>query len=97
MHITIRRYRIHAGLTQDLLERIRTNFLPVISKLPKFVAYYAVDEGDGDISAISIFQDEAGAQASNAIAADWVLRNVASMISVPPQIIAGEVVASAEG
>ena len=96
MHITIRRYRIHAGLTQDLLERIRTSFVPVISKLPNFVAYYAVDEGDRDISGISIFKDEASAKASKAIASDWVMKNIASLISVPPQIIAGEVVASAE-
>ena len=61
-----------------------------------FVAYYAVDEGDGDVSAISIFKDEASAKASNAIAADWVMKNVASLISVPPKIISGEVVASAK-
>lgn len=96
MHITIRRYRIHAGLTQELLEHIRTGFVPLISRMPNFVAYYAVDEGDGDISGISIFGDEASAKASNAVAADWVLKNVASLISAPPQIIAGEVVATAD-
>ena len=95
MHITIRRYSIHPGSTKELVERITSGFVPIISKAPNFVAYYAVDEGNGDVSAISIFKDEASAKASNDIAAAWVMKNVASLISVPPRIISGEVVASA--
>jgi hypothetical protein len=93
MHVTIRRYSINPGSTQELLEQVRANFLPVISQAPNFIAYYAVDEGDGDISTISIFKDEASANASNDIAAKWAMKNVASMISRPPKIISGEVVA----
>ena len=46
MHITIRRYHIHPGSTQELLERVRTGFLPVISQAQNFISYDAVDEGD---------------------------------------------------
>ena len=91
MHITIRRYSIHPGSTKALVEHIQNSFVPIISKAPNFVAYYAVDEGDGDVSAISIFQDKASADASNAMAAGWVMKTVASLISVPPKIISGEV------
>ena len=93
MYVTIRRYAINPGSTQELLEQVRTNFIPVISKAPNFVTYYAVDEGDGDISTISIFKDEASAAASNGIAANWAMKNVAHLISRPPKIISGEVVA----
>ena len=96
MHITIRRYRIHPGSTQELVDRIQTSFLPIISEAPNFVAYHAFDEGDGDVSSVSIFKDEASAHASNEIAASWVMKNVASLISMPPQIIEGEVIASIE-
>lgn len=94
MHITIRRYSINAGATAELVEHIRTGFLPIIRKAPKFVAYYAIDEGDGDISAVSIFEDEASAEASNHMAATWVLHNLGHLISQPPKIIAGDVVVS---
>lgn len=94
MHVTIRRYHIHPGSTQELIERIRSGFVPLISKAPNFVAYYAFDEGDGDVSSVSVFKDEASARASNDIASAWVMKNVASLISVPPKIISGEVVAS---
>src|SRR5277367_708631 len=90
MHVTIRRYAINPGSTKELLDQVRTSFIPIISRAPNFVCYYAVDEGDGDISTISIFRDEASANASNGIAAEWAMKNVASLIS-------GEVVAEASG
>src|ERR1700742_4392312 len=93
MHVTIRRYAINAGSTQELLEQIRTSFMPIISAAPNFVSYYAVDEGDGDISTISIFLDEESATASNGMAANWAMKNVAHLISRPPKIVSGEVVA----
>jgi hypothetical protein len=95
MHVTIRRYSIHAGSTRELLEQITKSFIPIISQAPNFVTYYAVDEGDGDISTISIFKDEASAHASNGMAAEWAMKTVASLISRPPKIISGEVVAQA--
>lgn len=94
MHITIRRYHIHPGSTQELLDKVRSGFIPLLSQTPKFVAYHAVDEGDGDITTISIFEDEAAAIASNDIASQWAMQNVSALISMPPKIIAGEVVAS---
>lgn len=94
MHITIRRYQIHPGSTQTLIEAIREKFLPIIQQTPKFVAYYAIDEGDGDVSAISIFEDEAAALASNQLAANWIMKNLSSLITMPPKIISGDVVAS---
>jgi hypothetical protein len=96
MHVTIRRYSIHPGSTQQLVDLINDEFLPTISRAAKFIAYYAVDEGDGDISTVSIFEDEAAAMASNHLAATWVMKNVAALISQPPKIISGVVVASAE-
>jgi hypothetical protein len=93
MHITIRRYHINAGQTQELVDRVRNSFMPLISQAPKFVSYYAVDEGDGDITTVSVFEDEASANASNDIASKWAMQNVSSLISMPPKIIAGEVVA----
>ena len=93
MHITIRRYHIHPGSPQRLINLINDEFLPIIRQAPKFISYYAFDEGDGDVSSISLFEDEQSASASNQIASKWVMSHLASLISVPPKIISGEVVA----
>lgn len=97
MHVTIRRYKIHAGETQKLVDSINEHFVPLIREAPRFVAYYALDEGDGDVSAISIFEDEASANASNQLASHFVMKHLSSLIPFPPKIISGDVVATAMG
>ena len=97
MHVTIRRYHIHPGSKQQLIDLINDEFVPTISSAPNFISYYALDEGDGDVTAVSVFHDEVSAQSSNQMASDWVMRKASSLISVPPKIISGEVVAYAGG
>ncbi len=67
--------------------------MPIISKLPGFVAYYWVDAGDGVMISTSVFEDQSGAEESNNRAADFVQEHLASLLPNPPQIAAGEVVA----
>lgn len=95
MHVTIRRYKINAGATQQLVDSINEHFVPLIREAPRFVAYYAVDEGDGDVTAISIFEDEASAIASNQLASQFVMKHLSALIPFPPKIISGDVVATA--
>ena len=93
MHATIRRYD---GVTnpREAGKRVNEGFVPMISQLPGFVAYYWVDAGGGVMISTSVFQDQATAQESNRKAEDWVRQNnMASVMPNPPQITAGEVVA----
>ena len=70
---------------------VNEEFVPIISKGPGFIAYYLVDAGDGVLATVSIFQDQAGADKSNAMAADWVKQSLASLVSDAPEITAGGV------
>ena len=93
MYATVRRYE---GVTnpREAGRRVDEDFMPLISQLPGFVAYYWVDAGGGVMISTSVFQDQASAQESNKKAADWVRQNnLASLYPNPPQITAGEVVA----
>jgi hypothetical protein len=93
MYATVRRYD---GVTnpREAGKRVNEGFVPLISQLPGFVAYYWVDAGGGVMISTSVFQDQASAQESNRKAADWVRQNnMASVLPNPPQIAAGEVVA----
>jgi hypothetical protein len=58
------------------------------------VAYYAVDAGGGVIVSISVFEDQAGSEESTKRAADHIRENLASLLPNPPQVTAGEIVAS---
>ncbi len=93
MYATVRRYE---GVTDpsEAGRRVNEGFVPIISQVPGFVAYYWVDAGGGVMISTSVFQDQASAQESNRKAADWVRqKNVASLYPNPPQITAGGVVA----
>jgi hypothetical protein len=70
---------------------VEQGFVPIISKAPGFVAYYVVDAGNDVVASVSVFQDQAGAEESNRMAADWVKENIASLVSGAPEITAGAV------
>jgi hypothetical protein len=93
MYATIRRYDGVTNL-REAGKRVNESFVPLMSQLPGFVAYYWVDAGAGVMISTSVFQDQASAQESNRKSADWVQQNnMASVMPNPPQITAGEVVA----
>ena len=91
MYASVRRYETDPGSVDELMRRVEEGFVPIISKAPGFVAYYALDAGDGVVDSINIFEDQAGAEESDRRAADWVKENVASLLPNPPEATAGDV------
>ncbi len=91
MYATVRRYE---GVTdpREAARRVNEGFVPLISEVPGFVAYYWVDAGGSVMVSTSIFEDQAGAEESNRRAADYVRQHMAPLLPNPPQITAGEVV-----
>jgi hypothetical protein len=92
MFATVRRYE---GVTNpsEAGRLVSEGFLPLISQIQGFVAYYWVDAGSGVMISTSVFQDQSGAEESNKRAAGYVREKLASLLPNPPQITAGEVVA----
>lgn len=92
MYATIRRYE---GVTdpREVARRVDEGFVPLISQIPGFLAYYWVDAGDSVMVSTSIFDEQASAKESNQRAADWAQQNIATLLPNPPQITMGEVVA----
>ena len=93
MYTTVRRYE---GVTnpREAGKRVNESFVPMISKLPGFVAYYWADAGDGVMISASVFQDQASEEESNKKAAEWIRQNnMSAIMPNPPRITAGEVVA----
>ena len=94
MYASIRRYRIDRSSIHQINALARDGFLPIISELPGFIAYYIVDQGDGNAATISLFEDKAAAEQSNRAAAAWVQENMAALVEGPPEILAGKVTVS---
>ena len=91
MYASIRRYE-GAGNIDVVVRVVKEGFLPIIRKLPGFVAYYAVDARYGAAITISIFEDEAGAVQADRLAETWVEENLTSIFPLSPEVTSGEVV-----
>jgi hypothetical protein len=93
MYAVVRRYD---GVTDaaEAGRRVKEEFIPLLQGMPGFVAYYWVNAGGGVMVSTSVFQDQAGEEESTKRAADYVRTSLASLLPNPPQVTAGEVVAS---
>ena len=87
--------RLYDGVKfpDEAAAKVRSEFLPVISKIPGFQDYYAVKTGDGTVASVSIFKDKPGADQSVQAATKWVQENMSRFLPNPPRIIGGEMVA----
>ncbi len=92
MYATARRYQ---GITDpaEAGRRVAEEFVPLLKEIPGFVAYYWLDAGNGVMASMTVYEDRAGAEASNEKAASWVRQNAEDLYPNPPEVTPGEVVA----
>jgi hypothetical protein len=93
MHVAIRRYQMDPASFDEVNRQVNEGFIPIIKDADGFLAYYVVDAGAGEIATVSVFEDQAGAEESVRMAADFIRQNLAPLLPTPPEITAGEVVA----
>ena len=91
MYIAVRQYKLKPGSVDEMVRRVNDGYVPLIGQVPGFIAWYAVDAGNDIVFSVSIFQDQAGADESIRLAADWVKQHLAALVEGPPEITAGEV------
>lgn len=90
MYIAVRRYKVKAGSLDEIV-RSAQDFVSLIRQAPGFVAYYGVVTGSDSLFTVSVFQDQAGADESMRLAADWVRQHLAALVEGSPELQAGEV------
>ncbi|MBI1729793.1 hypothetical protein HY229_00715 [Candidatus Acetothermia bacterium] len=90
MYLTVRRYE-KIDNPKEVERRVKAGFVPLISKIPGFVAYNLVNAGNGVMLSTSIFQDKAGADESTKRSHEWVKKDLADLKLSPPQVTAGEI------
>ena len=91
MYAAVRRYD---GVTdpKEVARQVEERFVPILSEMPGFVAYYVVDAGDGIMVSTSVFEHQAAEEQSSWRAGEFVAQYIAPLSPNPPQITAGDVV-----
>jgi hypothetical protein len=91
MHTTIRQYDAQRGRMSEMMRSIQDEFMPLVSAIPGFVAYEALDAGDRLVT-ISTFDSKEGTEESARRAAKFLEEHpdLAKALS-NRQVIEGEV------
>ena len=92
MYAAIRQGKARTGMAEELARRIKEGAIPIISDVPGFQAYYVIYAPDDTVTAISIFDDYAGAEESNRRGLVWIEENLAPLLTGPATAVAGPVI-----
>jgi hypothetical protein len=79
--------------SQKVARLVEEDFLPIISEMAGFVAYYCVDAGDGVMVSTSVFEHKDAEEQSTFRAGEFVVEDLGQLAPNPPQVTAGEVIA----
>jgi len=90
MYGTIRRYKV--SKPKEFNERVNAQFINLVRRVPGFISYVAIDEGDGWWASVSLFETKEGIIQSDRVAAEWVKQAASELVSGSPEITAGLVV-----
>ena len=94
MYATIRIYSQAEGLAEAVSEN-KAEIVDLFEGVPGFRGYYMVKTGAASAASITVYEDQAGAEASTQIASDWIAANLGNLAISPPQVLVGEVAMNA--
>jgi hypothetical protein len=92
MYASIRQAKAKPGLADELASKIKKGAVSIISSVPGFMGYYVVYSSDDTVTAISIFNNHAGAEESNRRGLAWIEQELAPLMIGPATAVAGPVI-----
>ena len=92
MYAAIRQGKARTGMAEELARRIKEGAIPIISDVEGFMAYYVVYAPDDTVTAISVFNNFAGAEEANRRALAWIDQNLGPLLVGPATAVAGPVI-----
>ncbi len=97
MYAAIQRYKTTPGSNPEIARVATEGYLPIISKVPGFIAYYGLEAANDEYVAVAVFEDRAGAEESTRVAADFIRENLAPLLPTSPDITEGTVIVYQSG
>ena len=90
MYVVIQRYSFEPQSSAALNRKIEEGFVPLLRQAPGFVAYYWLGTGAGTGASLCVFENQASANATLDLIADFVHEHLAALAG-DPSVIRGEV------
>jgi hypothetical protein len=99
MHATIRRYDgVDQNRTVELTGKVNETLIPKLNKLAGFKGYYMIEDGNGVLSSLSVFDTREQADESTKVAATWLRdEKLETAFPNPPKITSGKILVHENG
>jgi len=94
MFVSIRTYRVGSGSIDELMHRVDVGLADAFAAEEGFIGYEVAQIGERAIASITTFQQAEQAEASNALAAEWVAEELADFGVQRMGVVGGEVMVS---
>jgi len=94
MFVSIRTYRVGTGSIDDVMHRVDRDLADAFAREPGFVSYEVAQTGERTVASITMFQNQAEAEASNRLAAQWVAEELTEFDVESMGVISGAVMVS---
>jgi hypothetical protein len=93
MYLTIRRYEgVDTARADEIRSKVGETLLPSLRRLPGFASYMLIDEGEGVLTSVGLFDEAEQAHESTRVAARWLReQDLTSAIPNSPKVSAGDV------
>src|SRR5260370_39330206 len=95
MHGGIRRYRVRLGTVAQAAHYAEKGFLPILGDIPGFVPCHLLDAGNDVLAVVARCGGAEGTSAAIRASTDWFRDEWSSFRPLPPEVVAGEVLARA--
>ena len=90
MYLAVRRYSDGHALVDAITPPLQATIDAALRAIPGFRAYYLVKANDGVAISVSVYDDQAGVDASTVAARELIAANLPDLKLGPPEVMAGE-------
>jgi hypothetical protein len=89
VYTVIRRYTLD-GSTRDIRAALQRGYVADACKAPGFIAYYAVEDEDGDFATVAVFRSQQDFDNFATAEANWIAQNLGNLLPAPDEAISGD-------
>lgn len=102
MYSVLRRYRVRLGTVGEAVVHAERSLLPLLKRVPGFVAHYTLDAGENIMASLTLFETSDGAKAATRLLGDWFRSDWPAFQQIPPDlplaaVLAGEAASGGRG
>ena len=89
VYTVIRRYTLDSP-TNAVRAALQRGYIEDACKAPGFIAYFAVEDEDGDFATVAVFRSQDDFEKFASAEANWIAQNLGNLLPAPDEALSGD-------